>query len=150
MPDILIHCPITGRVVPTGLATETVIFETLPDIAIPLNCPRCGQTHFWNRRATKTNQRRRNSTNVTRWPSCEVRRGSEMVRLLVNTGRSRLMFKTALLTPLSALRGASHAKNSSCSCVCHLLVSEALWIHKRHHQDAAAGIVPYDRCQDGH
>ena len=29
MPDIMIHCPITGIAVPTGLTTEIVLFETL-------------------------------------------------------------------------------------------------------------------------
>ena len=47
MPDILIHCPMTGQAVPTRLGTEVVIFETLPDIPPPLKCPRCGQMHFW-------------------------------------------------------------------------------------------------------
>ena len=47
MPEILIYCPITGQVVLTGLNTETVVFETLPSVEVPLKCPRCGQTHRW-------------------------------------------------------------------------------------------------------
>ncbi|MGY3660740.1 hypothetical protein ACVJ19_007403 [Bradyrhizobium sp. USDA 376] len=47
MPDILIICPVTGQAVFTGLNTETVVFETLPAIEIPIKCPRCGQTHRW-------------------------------------------------------------------------------------------------------
>ena len=35
MPDILIHCPVTDEPVPTRLDTETIVFETLPSIAIP-------------------------------------------------------------------------------------------------------------------
>jgi hypothetical protein len=47
MPDILICCPETGKPVQTGLDTETVVFETLPSVALPVECPHCGQTHFW-------------------------------------------------------------------------------------------------------
>jgi hypothetical protein len=47
MPDILTHCPVTGQAVLTGLDTETVVFETLPSVEVPLKCPRCGQTHRW-------------------------------------------------------------------------------------------------------
>ncbi len=47
MSDILIRCPVTGQAVLTGLTTEIVVFETLPDVDIPLRCPRCGQTHRW-------------------------------------------------------------------------------------------------------
>lgn len=37
LPDILIHCPATGGSVPTGLDTETVIFDSLLSIGLPLN-----------------------------------------------------------------------------------------------------------------
>jgi len=47
MPDILIFCPVTAEPVQTGLDTETVIFDSLPSLAIPLLCPLCGQTHYW-------------------------------------------------------------------------------------------------------
>ena len=47
MPAILVHCPVTGEAVPTGLHTETVVFESLPSIELPLECPSCGQTHHW-------------------------------------------------------------------------------------------------------
>jgi hypothetical protein len=30
-----------------GLTTDTVIFESLPPIALPLRCPACGQMHRW-------------------------------------------------------------------------------------------------------
>ena len=36
MSDILIYCPVTGQPVPTGLDTETVIFESLPNVEIPV------------------------------------------------------------------------------------------------------------------
>jgi hypothetical protein len=47
MPDILIRCPVMGEPVPTGLDTETVIFESLPSIALPVECPSCGRAHHW-------------------------------------------------------------------------------------------------------
>lgn len=47
MPDISISCPETGKPVQTGLDTETVVFETLPSVAMPVRCPHCAQTHFW-------------------------------------------------------------------------------------------------------
>ena len=47
MPNILILCPVRAEPVQTGLDTETVNFETLPPLAMPLHCPACGQTHYW-------------------------------------------------------------------------------------------------------
>ena len=39
MSDILIYCPVTGQPVPTGLDTETVIFESLPQRRNPRQMP---------------------------------------------------------------------------------------------------------------
>jgi len=47
MPDIVLRCPDLGAIISTGLSTETIIFETLPDIAIPLRCPACKKIHQW-------------------------------------------------------------------------------------------------------
>jgi hypothetical protein len=47
MPDILMRCSETGKPVETGLDTETVVFETLPNVALPVKCPHCRQVHFW-------------------------------------------------------------------------------------------------------
>jgi hypothetical protein len=44
---IFINCPSTGMPVPTGLKTASVIFESLPPVAVPLSCPACGKTHKW-------------------------------------------------------------------------------------------------------
>jgi hypothetical protein len=41
----------------------------------------------------------------------------------------------------TACGGAGHNKGLKHSFVCYLLVNEAVWIHTRHHQDVAAGIV---------
>ena len=47
MEEISVRCPVTGQAVFIGLNTETVVFETLPNIELPLKCARCGQTHRW-------------------------------------------------------------------------------------------------------
>jgi hypothetical protein len=44
---IFIKCPTTGLPVSTGLKAESVIFESLPAVAVPLCCPACGKTHQW-------------------------------------------------------------------------------------------------------
>jgi len=46
--DIFIRCPTTGQPVPTGLDTETVVFETLPTIDLLMRCPACQQPRVWN------------------------------------------------------------------------------------------------------
>ena len=51
MPNIVIRCPVFGRTVPTGLKTETVIFESLPsDLALEVRCPICRKLHRWKPR----------------------------------------------------------------------------------------------------
>ena len=47
MPDIMARCPTLGTNVPTGLTTEAVKFESIPDIAIPFRCPACLKMHNW-------------------------------------------------------------------------------------------------------
>ena len=49
MADILTQCPATGRTIPTGLKTDWIVFETLPDVEVPvpLRCPECGKLHRW-------------------------------------------------------------------------------------------------------
>jgi hypothetical protein len=47
MPNVMINCPILKVAVPTGLDTETVVFESLPSIELPFKCPSCGRTHQW-------------------------------------------------------------------------------------------------------
>ena len=46
--DIFIRCPTTGRPVPTGLHTGTVVFDTLPNIEMRMRCPACQEDHTWN------------------------------------------------------------------------------------------------------
>jgi hypothetical protein len=47
MPDIMVLCPTVGAVVPTGVTTEVVKFESILDVAIPFRCPACLKTHKW-------------------------------------------------------------------------------------------------------
>jgi hypothetical protein len=48
MPNIVTRCPTLGRAVPTGLTTETIIFESLDlDLEIPFRCPACLRMHTW-------------------------------------------------------------------------------------------------------
>jgi endogenous inhibitor of DNA gyrase (YacG/DUF329 family) len=44
---IFINCPNSGKPVSTGLKTESVVFESLPAVAVPLQCPECGKIHRW-------------------------------------------------------------------------------------------------------
>ena len=46
--DIFIRCPATGRPVPTGLHTATVVFDTLPNIQMRMHCPACHKDHWWS------------------------------------------------------------------------------------------------------
>ena len=50
MSEIMTMCSVTNRSIPTGLTTNSVIFESLPDINLPIRCPRCGRQHVWSRR----------------------------------------------------------------------------------------------------
>ena len=47
MADILTRCPTTRRTIPTGLDTSTVVFESLPNVPVPVRCPVCGSQHQW-------------------------------------------------------------------------------------------------------
>jgi hypothetical protein len=47
MSEIMIHCSTLGTAVPTGLTADKVIFETLPPVPIPVECPACRKVHKW-------------------------------------------------------------------------------------------------------
>jgi hypothetical protein len=52
MYDVMIHCLHTGRLVPTGVKTDEVSFEKLPEVPATLNvCPACGSSHVWSRKS---------------------------------------------------------------------------------------------------
>jgi hypothetical protein len=47
MSNIFINCPTTGIPVPTGLTTNSIVFHSLPPVAVPLCCAACGKMHKW-------------------------------------------------------------------------------------------------------
>ena len=48
MPPVLISCPATGDLVPTGVqADDAEDFEHLPAQNLLIACPECGQDHAW-------------------------------------------------------------------------------------------------------
>ena len=50
MPPILIACPATGELVPTGArATDAEDLEYLPEKNLLIACPGCGRDHEWTR-----------------------------------------------------------------------------------------------------
>jgi hypothetical protein len=44
---IMIRCPRTGQVVPTGIETDPHSLRELPDTLIYTPCPYCGVDHAW-------------------------------------------------------------------------------------------------------
>ena len=50
MGMVMIKCPDTGQVVPTGIEIERITFVRLPDIEVRMNCPACGAEHLWSKR----------------------------------------------------------------------------------------------------
>lgn len=49
MPALMVTCPITGKVVSTGIEIEPEDLRVLPRIEAPVHCPACGEKHFWTR-----------------------------------------------------------------------------------------------------
>ena len=49
MTAVMVTCPNTARVVPTGIEIEPEDFRALPRIAAPVYCGACGEKHFWTR-----------------------------------------------------------------------------------------------------
>jgi len=50
MADIMISCSTLKVPVKTGLMTETIVFESLSGIEIPLKCPACLKVHKWSQK----------------------------------------------------------------------------------------------------
>jgi hypothetical protein len=49
MPALMVTCPVTGKIVPTGIEIEAEDLRALPRIAAPVYCAACGEKHFWTR-----------------------------------------------------------------------------------------------------
>jgi hypothetical protein len=50
MSEIVIRCPNTRRVVPTGLTTEQIKLTSLSGLKLRVLCPACSKTHTWGQR----------------------------------------------------------------------------------------------------
>jgi hypothetical protein len=48
--EIMIRCSTFETPVPTGLSTETIKFESLSGMDIPMRCPACLRNHKWQQR----------------------------------------------------------------------------------------------------
>jgi hypothetical protein len=44
---LMIRCPRTGQVVPTGIETDPHSLRELPDTLVYTPCPYCGTDHAW-------------------------------------------------------------------------------------------------------
>ena len=52
MYDVMIHCLRTGQLIPTGVSTDELSFESLPDVPAKLaECPACGESHVWSKKS---------------------------------------------------------------------------------------------------
>jgi hypothetical protein len=55
MSVVMTRCPATGRPVSTGIDTNSVVVDSLPDVGIRMRCPACGGEHMWRKRDTWLN-----------------------------------------------------------------------------------------------
>jgi predicted RNA-binding Zn-ribbon protein involved in translation (DUF1610 family) len=49
MGMVMIKCPISGRVVATGIELEEETFTQLPNVGSGMTCPGCGGHHIWRK-----------------------------------------------------------------------------------------------------
>ena len=47
MSALVVVCPVTCKVIPTGIETEPEVLKDLPRIQAAVRCPACGELHFW-------------------------------------------------------------------------------------------------------
>ena len=47
MSTLVVVCPVTCKVIPTGIETEAEVLKGLPRIQASVRCPACGEQHFW-------------------------------------------------------------------------------------------------------
>jgi aspartate carbamoyltransferase regulatory subunit len=47
---ILVRCPGTAKLTPTGQTIEESLFATMRLSSNKLNCPHCGQVHNWTKK----------------------------------------------------------------------------------------------------
>jgi hypothetical protein len=49
MPEVLIRCPVTGRLLTTGIALDVDCFQRADLREQSISCPFCGQQHTWRK-----------------------------------------------------------------------------------------------------
>jgi len=49
MAKVMIKCPTTGKLVPTGVEMDQASFETAQLADNGIRCPACGESHVWNK-----------------------------------------------------------------------------------------------------
>lgn len=51
MGAIMIRCPSTNELIPVGIDTDRLSFQSLPEVeASPVRCPACGGEHVWSKK----------------------------------------------------------------------------------------------------
>ena len=61
MPQVLIPCPVTGDLVPTGVQVTTPE-DVEPEGNLLIACPECGRDHEWKREDAALHELRRTCT----------------------------------------------------------------------------------------
>jgi hypothetical protein len=49
MPALMVTCPTTATIIPTGIEIEAEDLRVLPRVTAAVYCPACGEKHFWTR-----------------------------------------------------------------------------------------------------
>ena len=49
MGTVMVACPLTGKLISTGIETDADVLRHLPKIETAVHCPECGEKHFWTR-----------------------------------------------------------------------------------------------------
>ena len=50
MGQLMIKCPITGELVPTGITMDKTSFESSTFANNSIKCPSCGKIHTWSKK----------------------------------------------------------------------------------------------------
>ncbi len=50
MGQVVIKCPVTGKLIPTGIAMDKASFESASMSNESVRCPECGEWHTWDKK----------------------------------------------------------------------------------------------------
>jgi hypothetical protein len=56
MPRIMIKCPTTGKLIPTGMAADQNSFDSSTFTNNSVQCPECGRMHTWSKQDAQLEQ----------------------------------------------------------------------------------------------